>query len=566
MRGLVWTARRAWRQLTSMRTALVLLFLLAVAAVPGSILPQRNVQVENVNAYLRTHPSTGPWLDRFGFFDVYASPWFAAIYLLLFLSLVGCLVPRLRSHGIALLRQPPDAPARLDRLPAHASLAHAGNADQLRALLRARRFRVVVRDGTVAAEKGYLKETGNLLFHFALLAVLVGVAFGSWYGWHANRLLVAGPDMAYCNTLQQVDEYGLGAQIGENDLPRFCVRLDDFKASYLDNGQPTRFDAAVTVREHGREWAQALRVNEPLRLDGANVYLLGHGYAPVLAYTDRYGHTQTTVSPFLPSDGMLTSDGVSVFPDVNLDPRTGKRDERAQIGFYGVYLPTVPADPVVERSAYPAERDPRLMLQPYVGDLGFDAGAPLSVYTLDQRQIDRGALRKFGDPLMLRIGESRTLPDGTKVDFVGTRPWATLAIRHDPGETIVLGGAVSLLVGLLVSLTGKRRRIWFRVSESGVEAGGLPRSAYAGFATEFDEIVRAARLSGAASPEPEPESSPEPSPEPEPSAELEPSPEPGSESTLVDQPARHAEWVPAHRPTSVPGDRAKQPAVRREEP
>jgi len=101
-----------------MRTALVLLFLLAIGAVPGSVLPQRNIAQEKVTAYLRDHPGSGPWLDRFGFFDVYASPWFSAIYLLLFLSLVGCLVPRLKGHATALLRVPPDAPKRLDRLPA----------------------------------------------------------------------------------------------------------------------------------------------------------------------------------------------------------------------------------------------------------------------------------------------------------------------------------------------------------------------------------------------------------------------------------------------------------------
>jgi len=40
--------RNTWRGLTSMRTALVLLFLLAVAAIPGSVLPQRAVNAENV--------------------------------------------------------------------------------------------------------------------------------------------------------------------------------------------------------------------------------------------------------------------------------------------------------------------------------------------------------------------------------------------------------------------------------------------------------------------------------------------------------------------------------------
>src|SRR5439155_16650372 len=112
--------RRSWRQLTSMRTALVLLFLLAVAAIPGSVLPQRAVSPEKVAEYLRTHPGSGPWLDRLWMFEVFSSPWFAAIYLALFTSLVGCLVPRLLTHLRALVRAPVDAPRRLDRMPAYA--------------------------------------------------------------------------------------------------------------------------------------------------------------------------------------------------------------------------------------------------------------------------------------------------------------------------------------------------------------------------------------------------------------------------------------------------------------
>ena len=75
-------------------------------------------------------------------------------------------------------------------------------------------------DGRSRAEKGYIKETGNLLFHFALLAILVGVGLGSWYGWHGNRLLVAGADRGFCNTLQQYDEYALGPR----STPATCRR------------------------------------------------------------------------------------------------------------------------------------------------------------------------------------------------------------------------------------------------------------------------------------------------------------------------------------------------------
>src|SRR5204863_1351133 len=100
----------AWRRLRSMRTALVLLFLLALAAVPASLLPQRRLNPAKVVQYRAEHPALAPLLDRFGLFDVFSSPWFAAIYLLLFVSLVGCILPRVRLHLRALRKAPPTAP------------------------------------------------------------------------------------------------------------------------------------------------------------------------------------------------------------------------------------------------------------------------------------------------------------------------------------------------------------------------------------------------------------------------------------------------------------------------
>ncbi|MGN6611240.1 MAG: cytochrome c biogenesis protein ResB, partial [Angustibacter sp.] len=171
--GLVGTLRFAWRQLTSMRTALFLLLLLAVAAVPGSVLPQRGVDASKVSAYLKEHPSSGPWIDRLGGFDVYSSVWFSAIYLLLFISLVGCVLPRTRVHLRALRARPPRAPSRLSRLPAYRSQAVAMAPEDalahLRDSLRRKRFRVDAGDGYLSAERGYLRETGNLAFHLSLV-------------------------------------------------------------------------------------------------------------------------------------------------------------------------------------------------------------------------------------------------------------------------------------------------------------------------------------------------------------------------------------------------------------
>nr|WP_234359628.1 cytochrome c biogenesis protein ResB [Plantactinospora sp. BC1] len=493
-----------------MRTALMLLFLLALAAIPGSVLPQRNINIENVNRYAVEHPDLFPILDRLGGFDVYASPWFSAIYVLLFTSLVGCIVPRLRDHLRALRAAPPPAPKRLDRLPRHAVLTDSdGDPARIAAVLRKRRWRVVVRGDTVSAEKGYLKETGNLLFHFSLIGVLLGIGLGSWYGWHGNRLLVAGPDNSFCNTLQQYSESKLGHRVDGSDLPPFCLELTDFSATFLSTGQPSSFRATTLVEQGDRApYRASFSVNDPLRLDGASVYLLGHGYAPILRYTDRSGETQESDEAFLTIDGNLTSEGVAAFPDVNLDPATGARNPDLQVAFEGLYLPTAPEAPPFVRSTYPAERSPAVMLFAYRGNLGLDAGVPGSIYRLDQRQVNSGKLKQIGEGKLLRPGEKWTLDDGTSVEFVGTRKYVTISVRSDPGERIVLISSVLLLLGLMPSLFGRRRRVWFRVSpapadatttgrSSLVQVGGLPRTEYAGFAEEFDRLVAAVRSDGA---------------------------------------------------------------------
>ncbi|KKJ96764.1 cytochrome c biogenesis protein ResB [Micromonospora sp. HK10] len=496
--------RNSWRQLTSMRTALILLFLLAVAAIPGSVLPQRGVNPEKVNQYFIDHPDLAPRLDQLGFFGVFGSVWFSAIYLLLFTSLVGCILPRTRDHVRALRMRPPAAPKRLDRLPQHAVLEVPAAADPaaVAAVLRRRRWRVTVRGNEVSAEKGYLKETGNLLFHVSLVAVLLGVALGSWYGWHGNRILVAGADNAFCNTRQQYAEASLGPRVDSADLPPFCLTLDRFEADYLASGQASRYWATVTVDEtDGSTRTAGFSVNSPLRLGPANVYLLGNGYAPVLRYTDRYGRTQTSVAPFLRTgDQNATEEGVAAFPDANVDPKTGARAPDQQVAFDGLYLPTAPETAPFVASQFPAERNPAVVLVAYRGNLGLDAGIPGSVYQLDQRQIDSGKLTQIGDK-KLGLGEKWTLDDGSTLEFVGTKPYITISVRHAPGQALMLVACGTLLLGLMGSLFARRRRVWFRVSPSEggsptsgsslVEAGGLPRTDHPGFADEFAQLVAA---------------------------------------------------------------------------
>lgn len=196
--------RNTWRTLTSMGTALVLLFLLALGAIPGALLPQRSLNESKVDEYLATHPTLGPWLDRLQAFDVFSSFWFTAIYVLLFISLVGCLTPRMIEHVRSLRAVPVAAPRNLGRLPKHHEAQVQADAAELAESVtqRLRGWRTVTRENVgvteISAEKGYLREFGNIVFHFSLLGLLVAVAAGKLFGYEGNVIVIADGGPGFC--------------------------------------------------------------------------------------------------------------------------------------------------------------------------------------------------------------------------------------------------------------------------------------------------------------------------------------------------------------------------------
>lgn len=461
-------SRWAWRQLTSMRTALFLLLLLAIGAVPGSIWPQRNIDASRVTDYLARHRSTGPWLDRLGFFDVYASPWFAAIYLLLFVSLVGCIVPRTRLHWRAVRARPPRAPRRLDRLPEHAEIVVDGSPVEVlrcaRQVLRAKRFRVHGHDETsLSAESGYLREAGNLLFHVSLVLVIIAVAVGHLFGWRGDVIVPTG--QTFSNTASSYDTLDPGPWVDTSALRPFSLTVDKFDVSFEDRaggaqfGAPRNFTAytTTTARPGAKPNRQTLEVNHPLSLGDASVFLLGNGYAPVLTVRDRNGtviYHQAT--PFLAQDNNYTSVGAVKLPGAS--PQ--------QLGFYGLFLPTGRLDP--QRgpvSDFPGLKAPRLALGLYEGQL-FPGGRPQSVYALSTEQMTR-VKDADGRPALFWLSPGQTLQipgDRGTITFDRVDRFAGLSIRHDPGKALALWGSLAALAGLIASLTIRRRRVFVRAS------------------------------------------------------------------------------------------------------
>ncbi len=519
--GLVAWLRWGWRTLTSMRTALILLFLFAVASVPGSVLPQRGVSPEKVAEYFTDSPALAAWLDRLYLFDVFQAPWYAAIYLLLFVSLVGCVLPRSLAHYRELRRKPPAAPRNLSRLPRHAAFeARADTADMadkadtadvaaIAARLRRKGYRVATGPDWVGGEKGYLRETGNLLFHIALIGILLAVGAGTLYGYRGNVLVVEGDGFA--NTVAAYDRYIPGPRVNAESREPFSFTLEVFHATYQTGGerQGQALDYVarlrVTDRPGAPERAYDLKVNEPLNVNGTQTYLLNHGYAPVMKITDGDGQVAYEgPAPCLPAEQRtLTSECVVKVPDARPE----------QLGFLTRFLPsTARAEDGGYVSVFPAAVNPTMQVWAFSGDLGLDEGRPQSVYQLDTDKLKPLVMQS--EPLL--PGQSLTLPGGAgTIAFTGVREWISLQIAYDPGRLPALASAAVATAALVLSLMVRRRRVWVRVSRpdgdaessSGpedtarIEVGGLSRTeGNAGFTEEFDEIVTTLRGRFAAAP------------------------------------------------------------------
>lgn len=485
-----------WRQLTSMRTALFLLLLLAIAAVPGSLVPQRSSDPNGVTQYFSAHPDTAPFLDKLQAFDVYTSVWFSAIYLLLFASLIGCIIPRTKHHFDAMRAKPPRTPVRLTRmagfqsriLPAELRPGGPEPIAAARDVLRSAGYRVALfedaRSTSVSAERGYLRETGNLVFHTALLGVLVAIGIGGGFGYNGQKIVVVG--QSFVNSLPSYNTFNPGRFFTDTSLEPFSIRVDGLDVHYETKnknavGTPLDYTAHVTATGPGdASSTTTIKVNDPLSIGGTSVYLLGNGYAPTITVRDTSGKVVFTDSvPFIPqADPNLTSLGFVKIPD----------GLSKQVGMIGFFYPTVGQSTRAAgalASTFPGLRDPLLSLNVYSGNLGVDSGVPQSVYSLDTDRLTQLA----GPPtktkaLQLRPGQTVELPTGLgTITLDDVKRFATLEVHHDPAQGWVLAFAILILGGLLTSLFVPRRRIWVKAIEN---ADGSLTLEYAGLARGDD--------------------------------------------------------------------------------
>jgi cytochrome c biogenesis protein len=469
-----------WRTLRSMRTALILLLVVAVASVFGSLIPQVVNTPQAVARVYLEHPLRARIFEALGLFDVYGSWWFTLAYVLLLVSLASCLIPRTR----ALVRTAGQRPQPVRELE---SLRHFAQAvlpehpeevlERSRRVLRRRRFRVAGSAPGLAAEKGRARESGSLLFHWALFLILIGAVYGKGFGFRGQATIVEGETWTEAHASYDLppDE---GRFFTEGMHTGFQVRLEDFDATYHPSGLPEDFVSrlVVTGGEEDESGEREVRVNHPLSLAGVRLYQQGYGWAPVIEV--RQEGRPLTGGPVVfitdtPTDQRRPWRGVVKLPSL-----------RPQVGIEFRLSPDLPAflagAPMLEA------RDPFLTFQAYRGDLALTAAQ--SVFSLDKRGLVTWRSGGVG------LGETAVLPGGLTISFPELREYTQLLVKRDPGTPIMLAAAILIVLGLIPALHSSRRRVWVRAVHADgrgtlVQVGGFALQRKAAFEEEFRDIT-----------------------------------------------------------------------------
>lgn len=503
------TAVRAWRRLRRMSTALILLFALAVASILATFVPQEPLIPSTVAEWRSGDAGPGEAVaaafDRLALFDVFGSWWFAALTVLLFVSLTGCLVPRWAAFA-RMLRRRPVSGRNLERLTNHRVLRSSRPVEEVladaEAVLARRRFRRRRLDpeGTasgraqLAAERGHWREGGSLIFHSSFYVLLAGAVIAGSFGFIGQINIAEQSSFADTRIA-----YGLvepGRYFGLDDHRGFVVTLDDFTVRYHDEAVSGGFLASdfvstITISEGGEPVrTEEVRVNHPVRHDGMKIYQARFGMAPRVVV--RAGET------VLYDERVMLSDaGRGVWTGVAKVSMGGRDESAPQIALDMVLLPDAAVDDDgVPFSRSPQPGNPRLIADLYVGELGLERPVPAS-------QFDRDEGARLDPPAILAEGEAFDMADGNlTVEFVELAMWSGFQVSHAPARWVLLFAGILILTGLLPSLYSYRRRVWVeaeetdgatRVTVAGVALQRKPAFAeeFAGLAEELDSRLTA---------------------------------------------------------------------------
>lgn len=415
--------------MSSLRVAIGLLLVIAVASGVGTAIPQRE-PIDRYHQLYDREPWLGAldadWILRLQLDDVYASPWFLGLLAWLGLALVLCSWRRQWPALRAALRWIDYRSARqLSKL----SLAETRSSEdpdaaltRLENQLIGQGWQVRSLSGRLAARRGLAGRVGPLLVHAGLVVLMVGAAWGALGGQRLERFLAPGHE------LELLDSRG-GNQL--------TLTVDSFRIERDPAGRPEQFRSQLLLRDSAGDLVKQaeISVNHPLRFRGMTVYQADWSLAAITVQLGR--------SPLLQ------------LPLRSL-PELGEQ-------IWGLALPTRPDG-----------------TEPVLLALSSEQG-PVQVFSAEARPI--GQLVPGGETV-----DIAGLP--LRVDAVLTA--SGLLLKRDPGVPLVYGGFAIALIGGGLSLMATRQ-LWAIADgeRRQLHVGALCNRNLTAMARELPELLKA---------------------------------------------------------------------------
>jgi cytochrome c biogenesis protein ResB len=411
-------ASRFWREYTRMRTAILFLIGIALIVLVGSFVPQQETsQQAKVDEFLLSHRNLDALTSHLGLplTQVFVSPLFYVLLGSLYIALASCVLRR----GTALVRR---------TLRGHPRTPQ------------------------------YWGEWGSWLFHTSFFLLLIAVVWGKATGFEGIVTVTEGERVTEARTGFDTLREGF---LFDGRHAGYQVALNHFHAAYAANGAPSDFVSNVTVYDHGRPvQTRDIRVNDFLGYRDVDFYQQDYGWAPHLVVQNPAGRVVFDAKVQLFGNEKSAQTGVLKVPDFGY--RLPGAARPVQVGAKLVAFPDARARGGTAYAPGGQEaRNPVLLVQLFVGDLGLDSGRPQDVTQLDTRAM--APYFQDGRSLPVPLTGSLNLPlAGTDCSAVGAacftvsfpalRQYSLFHVKKDQGVPLVYAAFVLVMVGLLTKL------------------------------------------------------------------------------------------------------------------
>jgi cytochrome c biogenesis protein len=461
-------ARELWLTFSSMKTAIVLLLVLAIVSVIGTLIPQGGPP----DMYYQKYGQVKGWIiTKFCLNNLYDSPAYKILLILIGVNLLVCSINRFGTAWKRTFQPVVDISAnQIKSMQKSEEICLQEQIDSLvnRAVtaLRTLSYQVLESrsgsDVAIYASKGRLGIWGPYVTHLSILVIFVGAIVGSLLGFSGYTRIAE-------NSLTDSIVFRKGGKEEVRELP-FSVRLNSFTIPRGKNGHPLGYKSDISIIENGKvARRKTIDVNHPLSYKGISFFQSSYGPVLVVKVKDSKGNV-ASASYFV--DMVETSSGVRLYVDSDNEFNLKK----VELGGRSVALVVryVTLANLVE--------DSNLSSVP--------GGLAASVVANDQ------PLTLEGMHSWQELGLVKPLKPVKYKDLtveVETLDYTGLQVTRDPGLPIVYLGFALMLGGIFLSFYVPFKVIRMRFSEAedgkvAVVMGAFSKSVHSAYAEDFERL------------------------------------------------------------------------------